>query len=130
MMSCYLLMGRRVRGQVDVLSYVSWVYGVAAMLLIVIAALSRDDVLHYRPATYLYFILLAVVPQLIGHGCLNFALGHATATVVAICILGEPIGASIIAYAFLKESITSLQAIGGALILSGIFVSMRRKSLT
>ncbi len=66
-----------------------------------------------------------MVPQLLGHGALNYALKHVTATLIAICILGEPVGASVFAYFFLGESVTALQCMGGGLILAGIFISTR-----
>jgi drug/metabolite transporter (DMT)-like permease len=127
MMSCYLLVGRRIRARIDVWSYVAMVYSVAAVFLIGIAALGGDRVLSYPPRTYVLFLLLALVPQLIGHSALNWALGHATATIIAVCILGEPIAACVIAYVFLGERFTISQALGGALILGGILVSLRQR---
>lgn len=126
MMSCYLLSGRRIRAKLDVWSYVLVVYSVAAVFLIAIAAFSGDRVWEYPPRAYIMFALLALVPQLIGHGALNWALGHATATIIAVCILGEPIAACAIAYMFLGERLTWPQGVGGALILIGILVSMRQ----
>jgi len=126
MASCYLLMGRKVRRDVDILSYILPVYSIAALLLVAVAALTRENILHYRPATYVYLVALAVVPQLIGHSALNWALRHATATIVAVCILGEPIGASILAYLFLEERVSALQGAGSGLILAGIYMASRR----
>jgi drug/metabolite transporter (DMT)-like permease len=130
MASCYLLMGRRVRREVDVLAYILPVYGIAAGVLCLAAAVvawSRgEDVLGYRSGTYVYFVLLAVVPQLVGHSALNWALRHATATLVAVCILGEPIGATVLAWWLLDERIGGWQAAGGALILGGIYLAARQ----
>jgi drug/metabolite transporter (DMT)-like permease len=128
MASCYLLIGRRVRQRVDNLSYIVTVYSIAAIVLIVVAGFSGQNLLHYRASTYAYLFLLAIVPQLIGHSCLNWALAHASATLVAVCILGEPIGASILACVFLQEKVRGLQALGGALILSGIVLATRQES--
>jgi drug/metabolite transporter (DMT)-like permease len=128
MASCYLLMGRRVRREVDILSYILPVYAIAAALLIGLALFLGKDVRGYRPSTYAYFVLLAIVPQLIGHSCLNWALAHASATMVAVCILGEPVGASLIALVVLKEVISGWQAAGAALILTGIFICTREPS--
>ena len=75
---------------------------------------------------YGWFVLLAVVPQLLGHGSLNYALQHVSATMVAVCILAEPIGASILAMIFLKETPGGLQVVGGLIILAGIYLASRR----
>jgi drug/metabolite transporter (DMT)-like permease len=123
--SCYLLAGRRIRKEVDLLAYVLPVYSVAAGLLIVITLAQGIPISGYKTSTYVYFLLLAAVPQLIGHTALNWALRHMSATMVALCILGEPVGASLFAYFFLKESVTPLQACGSGLILLGIFLASR-----
>jgi hypothetical protein len=47
----------------------------------------------YRSSSYLFMVLLAIVPQLIGHTSINWALKHLKASMIAITILGEPIGA-------------------------------------
>ncbi|RIK62000.1 MAG: hypothetical protein DCC65_18050 [Planctomycetota bacterium] len=123
--SGYLLIGRRVRADVDNLSYMLGVYGVAALILCAAAVAQGASFTAYRPITYLYFLLLAVAPQLIGHGSLNYALRHLSATLVAICILAEPVGASLLAYLILGESADRWQAAGAALILGGIFLAGR-----
>lgn len=125
MASCYLLIGRRVRAEVELLPYVLPVYGVAALLLVAISLVQGATVLGLHRATYVYLVLLALVPQLIGHTSLNYALRHLPATLVAVCILGEPIGATLFAYFFLGEEIRLIQGIGGGIILLGIFVASR-----
>jgi drug/metabolite transporter (DMT)-like permease len=125
MMSGYLMVGRKIRSEVDALSYVLAVNGLAAVILCAAVAIAGYSPIGYRPSTYVYFLLLGIVPQLIGHGTLNYALKHVTATLIAVCILGEPIGASLFAYYFLDEPVTPLQAIGGALILAGILFASR-----
>jgi drug/metabolite transporter (DMT)-like permease len=125
MASCYFLVGRRVRRDVHFLSYVTPVYATAAVVLVATAAVTGHSFTGYAPSTYLYFVLLAVVPQLLGHSSLNWALRYVTATVVAVVVLGEPVGSSVLAYIFLHESVTPMQVLGGGLILVGIFVAVR-----
>lgn len=127
MASGYLLIGRKVRAEVDVFSYMLGVYGVAAILLCATAAAGGHSFGGYRGTTYLYFVALAVFPQLIGHGSLNYALKHLSATVVAVCILAEPVGAGILAYLLLGEGADGRQIVGAALILAGIFTATRRQ---
>jgi drug/metabolite transporter (DMT)-like permease len=68
------------------------------------------------------------VPQLLGHSLLNWALKYISAAYVSLTLLGEPIGTSILAYIFLRESPTLLEAVGAVLILVGIVIgSVRRK---
>ena len=87
------------------------------------------DFSGYQQSTYIYLILLAIFPQLIGHSALNWSLRYVTATMVAVFVLGEPIGSSILAYFFLNETVTLIQIFGGILILSGIFLSLLEPSI-
>ncbi|MDH4264050.1 MAG: DMT family transporter [Deltaproteobacteria bacterium] len=123
----YLLMGRRVRQNMGLISYITLVYGVAAILLILLALMSRESFFQYSPRTYLIFFLLALVPQLIGHTSLNWALKFFSATLVAVFILGEPIGATILAYILLAEPLTLKLLLGGTLVLLGIYFSAREE---
>ncbi len=123
----YLLVGRKVRQKVSLIAYITLVYGVASVLLILLALLSGDLFFDYSVKTYLLFFLLAVVPQLIGHTSLNWALKFFSATLVAVFILGEPIGASILAYLFLGDAPGSNLVWGGTLVLLGIYLSAREE---
>jgi drug/metabolite transporter (DMT)-like permease len=116
----YFIIGRKLRKRIDTLAYVSVVYSVTAILLIAIAGAFDLNFLGYRPQTYLLFFLIAMVPQVIGHTSFNWALKYISATMVSLVILGEPIGASLLAFFVLGEKITAFQGIGGSLILTGV----------
>jgi len=123
----YLLVGRRVRRKVSLPTYITLVYGVAAAFLILLALLNGDSLFGYAPKDYLLFLLLAVGPQLIGHSSLNWALRFFSATLVAVFILGEPVGASILAFFILGENPGISLLLGGALVLLGIYLSAREE---
>jgi drug/metabolite transporter (DMT)-like permease len=55
-------------------------------------------------------------------------LKHLSASTVAVIILGEPVGSTVLAYLLLGEPVTALKAVGGALILLGIYLSSRRSA--
>lgn len=71
--------------------------------------------------------LLALVPQLIGHSCLNIAVRLVSVTSVSVAILGEPVGATLLGYIILNEVPMGNEILGGAIILVGILIVMRRK---
>lgn len=126
--SAYLLVGRRVRSRTDTLTYVSVVYGIAGFVLVVSTALQSRAFLGYSTMTYLVMILLALGPQLIGHSSFNWALRYLRAPTVAVIILGEPIGATVLAYFVLGEGITPLKTAGGVLVLMGIYLAARAEN--
>lgn len=119
----YLMLGRRLRGKMSLVSYVFVVYGMAALALVIIMFATGLSPFGYAPQTYLWFVLLALVPQLIGHSTFNWALGYLPAGYVSITLLGEPIGSAILAYFLLDETPTVLKIAGAVLILLGIYVA-------
>lgn len=124
----YLMVGRRVRNSLSLISYTFVVYAIAALVLISLVIINGQIVLGYSVSTYLWILTLAVIPQIIGHSSFNWALKYLSAAVVSIALLGEPIGTVILAFIFLKEAPTILEIVGGILILMGIFISSRRNS--
>jgi len=125
--SGYLLIGRRVRKGQDLLSYIFPVYSAGAVVLILIALTFQKPFFGYSPSTYLYLFLLALIPQLIGHTTFNWALKYLPAPMVAIAILGEPVGSTVLAFFILGEGLTPLKIIGGILIFSGIIIALKKR---
>jgi len=125
--SGYLLVGQRSRSRIGVLTYASLVFGTAGLLLLIVTLASGYSLTGYSGETYLMMALLALVPQLIGHSSLNWSLRFVPATLVAVAVLGEPVGATLWATLFLGERPTILEIAGGLLILSGICVALRNR---
>ena len=126
MTSGYLMVGSKLREEMDVLSYISVVYTFSACFLLIASVSWGTPFTGYKASSYLYMALLAVVPQLIGHTAINWALKHLKTSMVAITILGEPVGASILAYIIFHETIKSFQGIGIVLIFLAIIISSRK----
>jgi drug/metabolite transporter (DMT)-like permease len=124
----YLLIGRRLRAKMSLISYISLVYGMAAVVLVIIMLSTRENPFGYSPQIYLWLILLAIIPQLIGHSTFNWALGYLSAAYVSITLLGEPIGSTILAYFFLHEVPSLVKLLGGVLILTGIYIASRSEA--
>jgi drug/metabolite transporter (DMT)-like permease len=121
----YLLIGRRLRSGIKLIPYIFVVYGIAAIGLIFLVVASGFPVTGYPPQTYVWLILLALVPQILGHSSFNWALGYLSAAFVSITLLGEPIGSAVLAYILLGETPSMLKIIGAILILAGIYISSR-----
>jgi drug/metabolite transporter (DMT)-like permease len=121
----YLLIGRRLREKMSLIPYIFVVYGMAAIVLIVIMLAFKQTPFGYPPLAYLWLLALAVVPQLLGHSTFNWALRYLPASFVSVTLLGEPIGSTILALLILKESPSALEIGGGLLILAGIYVASR-----
>jgi drug/metabolite transporter (DMT)-like permease len=123
--SAYFLIGRRLRARLDLLTYIFVVYGVAAVVLLILTMSTREPLWGYTPLTYLWMILMALGPQLVGHTAYNWSLRYVSAATVAVVTLGEPIVSTLLAYFFLGEELTLLTFGGGALTLLGIYLALR-----
>ncbi len=126
--SGYLLIGRRLRRQLSLLAYIGLVYATAAIVLIAMALMMRASLFGYSPAGYIFVVLLALGPQLIGHSSYNWALKYLSATFITITLLAEPIGATLLAIPLLSQVPSPIKLLGGALILIGIFLAARSES--
>ena len=126
-MGAYLIIGRQLRARIDILSYLTILYTCSAVILLVATVSFGYSLSGYSTTTYVMMVLLALVPQLIGHSSLNLAVRLMPVTLVSVTILGEPVGATLLGYFILGEIPTANEIVGGLLILGGIFLVMRRK---
>lgn len=121
----YMLIGRQVRPVLSLISYTFWVYSISAAALLLLIAVSGQPMTGFSTRTYLWFVLLALIPQVIGHSSFNWALKYLPAAFVSLALLGEPVGTTILAVIFLREVPGLMEIIGGVMILTGIFLASR-----
>lgn len=126
MASGYLIVGSMARERLDIITYVTLVFTISALFLLLTSLVIGMPFTGYKPSSYLFMVLLAVVPQLIGHTSINWALEHLKTSMVAISILGEPVGATILAYIFFREAVSVIQFSGIILIFAAILVASKR----
>jgi len=124
--SGYLLVGRKMRKDRNLISYIFPVYSAAGLILVLLALIFQKPFFGYSSSTYFYLFLLALVPQLMGHTTFNWALRFLPASAVAITILGEPIGSTILAYFILDEGLTVWKILGGISIFTGILIPLKK----
>jgi drug/metabolite transporter (DMT)-like permease len=124
----YFVVGRSVRPTMSLAAYIGVVYSVAAVLLLVSAAVAGQPLWGFSGETWAMFGLLALVPQLIGHSTLNWALRYLSAPFVSVAILGEPVISTALAIPILDERPGLLRIMGGAVTLVGVYLAMRDES--
>ncbi|HNX96262.1 MAG TPA: DMT family transporter [Candidatus Aminicenantes bacterium] len=120
----YWLIGRRLRRTLSLIPYVALVYGAAAVILLALALAAGLPLAGFSAPTWGCFALLALLPQLLGHSSFNWALAHLPAAFVAVATLGEPIGATMLAFLVLGEAPGTIRIIGAATILAGILLAL------
>jgi drug/metabolite transporter (DMT)-like permease len=125
-MSSYMLVGRKLQAAVSTGAYVSAVYSIAAITLLILALGTGSPMTGFRAWDWGMLALMALIPQGIGHTLLNRSLRLLPASVVALAILGEPVGASLMAAALLDEIPNAGQAAGAAVVLGGVILGSKK----
>src|SRR5881296_4659080 len=123
----YYVIGRRVRQTVGIWRYATAVYAVAAAALALLALARSMPLVGFARRDWTVFGAMAAGPMLIGHTGMNYALRHFRATTVNVAALGEPVGASVIAWLVpaIHEVPPMTALVGGVLVLSGIALSLK-----
>jgi drug/metabolite transporter (DMT)-like permease len=125
MVAGYLLLGRKLRGDVGLSGYTFVTYGSSSLVLIASALLCQLPFYPYPDRDWLIFGALALVCTVMGHTVFNWVLRYVQASVVSVSVLGEPLGAIIWAAVFFGENPTLRQGIGGGLIFAGLYLFTR-----
>ena len=122
----YLLLGRTAqRRGLGIDAYAGVAYALAAVVLMPLPAIAGLSYLDYPTATFGWILALALVPQLIGHTGINYAMRHLDPTRVATATLLEPVGAALLAMALFSEVPSLPTAIGATILLVGVLMTVR-----
>jgi drug/metabolite transporter (DMT)-like permease len=126
MLGLYILGGRVYRKNLDLTTYVTPVYSSAALILVAMSLVTGTPLFGFDARTYGFFFFIALVPMIFGHTFYNWALRYISAPIVSLSLLGEPVGASILALLLLGETPNNFTVVGGVITLTGIFISAYR----
>jgi drug/metabolite transporter (DMT)-like permease len=124
----YLLIGRRVRAHLSLLAYVVPAYAACTLLLLGWAVALGNRLTGYTGVEWALFLGLAVVPTILGHTVLNWAIKHVAASAISTALLGEPVVASVLALLFYNQIPSVYTVAGGALVLIGIYLVVSRRT--
>ena len=125
----YLLFGQIIRKRMSLVTYTFIVYFNCTVVLFFYVLIKKEAFYPYPTKEWVYFFLLAVMSNLLGHTLFNWSIKYISTSAVSMAILLEPIGASILAWWVLKEHLMTAQIVGGAIVLMGLllFVTDPRK---
>ncbi|BAA81553.2 conserved hypothetical protein [Aeropyrum pernix K1] len=119
--AAYFSIGKGLRSKYSTLEYTLPVYGFAAIVSLLLTTLVvRAPLTGYTAETYLYLILLALLPMLGGHTLINLLLRRLSLLAATVPILGEPVGAAALAWILLGEKVSTLEALLMVVVLAGI----------
>ena len=126
-MAGYLQLVRGLGRELDVLAFGGLATAVGAVTLLGAAAVAGVPIAFASSASLGWTALAALIPQLIGHNLLTWSLRHATPTAVGIATVGEPVGATLLAWAWLGETVGPIVGVGCAVTLCAVFLALWRR---
>ena len=123
----YFLTTQRGREFLDSITYF-WLAAVSSTLgLLVVSLVLGYPLTGYSLFTYLNFLALGLIPQILGHFSINYALGYLPASVVSPTLLGQPVVTAILAWVLLGERLSAFEIFGGVLVLTGVYAVHRSR---
>lgn len=120
LVTAYLMFGQSVRKRVSLITYTFVVYAISAITLFIYVLILGQPLMNYPTSDWLYFILLAIIPTLLGHTLFNWSIKWLSTSTISMAILLEPIGATILAYYLLNEKIMLTQILGGLIVMASL----------
>jgi drug/metabolite transporter (DMT)-like permease len=123
----HMLIGQKLIKDIPSFVYSYIVFSSAAAVFALYNLAAGIPMTGYSENDWKIFILLAVIPTVFGHVLFNWLLKYISATAISVAILGEPVGASILAFLLLDEHLRWFQWSGGVLVLAGLYYVLYRK---
>lgn len=124
----YLNAGSDVRQRLSTATYTTLCYSVAAAGLLLVCLGGSQSLAGYDGKTWLAVAGTAAGPQLLGHTVFNRVLRTTGPMVVSMAILGEIIGAALLAWVFFGEVPPTAALPAGLLIGLGIVIVVRSRA--
>ena len=121
----FLLLAEAARRTIGIVAFVTLVYSGAAILLWAAVFALSLPLVGLSLETYLAFIGLGLVSQIIGHTGFNWAVRAISPMVLALLFLTEPLLSTALGWFYFGEGFARETAIGGVLILAAIYFGVR-----
>lgn len=122
-LAIYLLLGRQLRAHLSLPSYCALTYSSATVALWLIALVASTPTAGFSMKSWAAIASMAVVAQIGGHTLYNWSLKHLPTSAIAVALLGEPIGSSLLAWRLFGEVPPPASLGGAGLVLFGIYLA-------
>jgi drug/metabolite transporter (DMT)-like permease len=120
LVTAYLMFGQSVRKRLSLITYTFVVYSISSIVLFLYVLIAGESLYPYPKSEWVNFILLALIPTLLGHSLFNWAVKWISTSIISMAILFEPVGATILAYYLLSEKVLLTQLLGGSIVIVSI----------
>lgn len=113
----YFMVARGLRQALSLRAFLAVTYTAAAAWLVAAAWVTDTALAGWDRRSWALVVAFALLPQVIGHSALNWALARLSATYVAAATLFEPIGSALLAWWLIGQAPAATAWIGGAILI-------------
>lgn len=124
----YFLVTQSARETIDAPTYFWLSSSISAVVLLVVVGLLGQPLGGYPAQSWLCFLAMGLIVQLLGWLAINYAQGHLPATLVAPTLLGQPVITALLAGPILGEALGPGQVAGGVVVLAGVYLVHRSRT--
>lgn len=124
------VLAEEIRQETDNVIYGRSLFFVASITILFIATIAGDSVLNFKAADMPWFLFLGLVPSILGHNLLNYAVKYITPTAVSSVPLGEPVIASLFGLLLFGEAIPFGALLGGPVVLIGVYIIINNQTVS
>ena len=119
-LSCYLIIGRKLRNKLPFLAYTWTLFAAAAVVTAVFTLITHTPLLGYTWHGYLWVLVITIIAQLTGHLPMNFAVRHFPATYLSVLMQFSVAASAVMAFFYFGEIPSWLQGMGSLIIVLGV----------
>lgn len=123
--AAYIITVARLRVQYSTVEIMYWSSLSAAIILLPICLMTGDKLIPETNSGWGILISLALISHVGGQGLIAYALAHLSMAFSSVSLLIQPICAALLAWVIFSEYLTSLQILGGVIVLFGIYLARR-----
>jgi len=116
---------KQLRRRFPAATIMMWGGLVSSLVLLLATLLSGEPLLAFTWRGWVVLLGLALVSQVGGRGLIAYALAHLPAPFSSVTLLLQPVVATFFAWLLLNEVLGGWQAIGGVVVLLGIWLARR-----
>jgi drug/metabolite transporter (DMT)-like permease len=121
----YTLMLKRLRGRFSTAAVMTGTVTVCTLAMLPAAVVIEDVLLPASWVGWAWLVAFALVVNLGAQSAFTFAFAHLSASFSSVGLLILPLFASALAWMIFGETVSSIQALAGALVLAGIVLAQR-----
>jgi drug/metabolite transporter (DMT)-like permease len=120
--ACYLALGRKNGSRISLWLYMVPLYTIAGIICLVCALPFINPIKSYTLANVLYMLGLGLIPTVLGHTILNYALKHFRGQVVSVTNLGQPLFAGFLGFLIFHEAPKPVFYLAAGFIAAGVLI--------